>query len=235
MSWLSRFLNVLHRNRLDRDLDEEIRFHIDARTEELTRAGLSAEEAQMRARQQFGNPLPLRESSRDIKLIPRLDSILSDIGFGFRLWRRHKIVTAAAVVSLSLAIGACTAAFSLIDALILRPLPVDDPQSLIYVALRAPSDSRDGLSFNYPLFGEMRDAARPFVRLFAMSDQSRRDATFDDPGESEKVYGQWISGEALTILGVKPALGRLLEPADDVNPGQHPRSHIELRLLDAAV
>ena len=57
MSWLSRFLNVLHRNRLDRDLDEEIRFHLDARTEELIRTGISADDAKMRARQQFGNPL----------------------------------------------------------------------------------------------------------------------------------------------------------------------------------
>ena len=98
----------------------------------------------------------MRESSRDIKLFPRLESILLDVVFGLRLCRSNKIVTAAAVVSLSLAIGACTAAFSLIDALILRPLPVNDPESLIYVALRAPGDTRDGLSFNYPLFA--RDA-----------------------------------------------------------------------------
>src|SRR5688572_2909891 len=144
--------------------------------------------------------------------MPWLDSILRDIGFGVRLCRRHKAVTAAAVVSLSLAIGACTAAFSLIDALILRPLPVDDPRSLIYIGQRAPADTRDGLSFNYPLFGQLREAGRPYVRLFAMSDQSRRDATFDG-GEPERVYGQWVSGDAFALLGVKPAIGRLLAPS----------------------
>ena len=158
----------------------------------------------------------------EIEFLPRLESIGRDLRFSLRLCRRHKTVTAAAVVSLSLAIGACTAAFSLIDALILRPLPVDDPESLTYLALRAPGATRDGLSFNYPLFVSLRDAGRSHVRLFAMSDQSRRDATFDGSGEPEKVYGQWISGDALTILGVKPALGRLLAPSDDVNPGQHP-------------
>jgi predicted permease len=152
----------------------------------------------------------------------RLESIVRDIAFGLRVCRGSKAVTAAAVVSLSLAIGACTAAFSLIDALLLRPLPVDDPSSLIYVAVRAPGETRDGLSFNYPLFREMRDAGRPYVRLFAMSDQSRRDATFDDGAEPDRVYGQWISGDALPLLGVKPALGRVLAAADDVNPGQHP-------------
>jgi putative ABC transport system permease protein len=222
MSWLSRFANVMRRGRLDADLDEEIRFHLEARIEEFTKAGMSAEEERKRACHQFGNTLLVRESSRDIKLFPRLESIVRDVEFGLRLCRRSKSVTAAALVSLSLAIGACTAAFSLLDALILRPLPVEDPQSLIYVALRAPGDSRDGLSFNYPLFGERREAGRPYVRLFAMSDQSRRDATFGDGAEPERVYGQWISGDALTLLGVKPALGRVLAPSDDLNPGQHP-------------
>ncbi len=124
--------------------------------------------------------------------------------------------------SLSLAVGGCTAAFALIDALILRALPVTDPHSLVYLALRAPADTRDGLSFNYPLFRDLREASRPSVVLFAMSDQSRRDATFDGSGEPEKVYGQWISGDALDSLGVKPALGRLLTQSDDLNPGQHP-------------
>ena len=222
MSWLSRLVNVVRQTRVDRDLDEELRFHLQARIEEFTRAGMSADQAKTRARHLFGNPLLVRESSHDIKVFSRLESILRDAGFSIRLWRRNKLVTTAVLVSLSLTIGACTAAFSLIDALVLRPLPVDDPPSLIYVALRAPADTRDGLSFNYPLYREMRTAAGPYVRLFAMSDQSRRDATFDDSGQLEKVYGQWVSGDAFAILGVKPALGRVLAASDDINPGQHP-------------
>ncbi len=222
MSWLSRVVSVIRSDRLNRDLDDEMRFHLDARTEEYTRAGLSIEEARARARRQFGSPALLRDASRDIKLLPRLESILRDVSFATRLWRRNKLVTGAALVSLSLALGACTAAFSLIDALILRMLPVDDPQSLIYVALRVPTEDRDGLAFNYPLFREMRAASSRQVRLFALSDQAKRDAVFDDRGHAEKVYAQWVSGEAFAILGVKPALGRVLASTDDINPGRHP-------------
>src|SRR5688572_6324449 len=222
MSWLSRFLSVIRSDRLNRALDDEMRFHLDARTEEYTRAGLSIEEARALARRQFGSPALLRDASRDIKLLPRLESILRDVSFATRLWRRNKLVTGAALLSLSLAVGACTAAFSLIDALILRMLPVDDPQSLIYVALRVPTEDRDGLAFNYPLFREMRAASSRQVRLFALSDQAKRDAVFDDRGHAEKVYAQWVSGEAFAILGVKPALGRVLASTDDFNPGQHP-------------
>jgi putative ABC transport system permease protein len=164
----------------------------------------------------------MRYAIRDIRLFPRLESILRDVVFAVRLWRRNKMVTGAALVSLALAVGACTAAFSLIDALILRTLPVDEPRSLVYVALRAPADNRDGLSFNYPLFREMRAAGGSQVRLFALSDQDQREAVIDGNGQAEKVYGQWVSGDTFSILGVKPALGRLLSAADDINPGQHP-------------
>ena len=222
MSWFSRLVRVIRSDRLNRDLDDEMRFHLDERIEEYTSAGLSIEDASARARRQFGNPALLRDASRDIKLLPRLESILRDVSFAARLWRRNKLVTAAALVSLSLAVGACTAAFSLIDALILRTLPVDDPRSLIYVALRVPAEDRDGLAFNYPLFREMRAASSRQVRLFALSDQAKRDAVFDDSGQAEKVYGQWVSGDAFAILGVKPALGRVLASTDDINPGQHP-------------
>ena len=222
MSWLSRFVSMISSDRLNRDLDDEIRFHLDARTEEHTRAGLSIEEASALARRQFGSAALVPDASRDIKLFPRIESILRDVSFAMRLWRRNKLVTGAALVSLSLAVGACTAAFSLIDALILRTLPVEDPQTLIYVALRGPTDAHDGLSFNYPLFREMRAASSAQVRLFAVSDQDRGDAVFDGSGQVEKVYGQWVSGDAFAILGVKPALGRVLASTDDINPGQHP-------------
>jgi hypothetical protein len=102
MSWFSRFMNVVRRDRLTRDLDDEIRFHVASRAEELTRAGMSPEQAKKQAGRQLGNPLLLRESSRDIKLFPRLESILLDVAFGLRICRKSAIVTAAAVVSSAL-------------------------------------------------------------------------------------------------------------------------------------
>lgn len=141
------------------------------------------------AQRLFGNRLNVRDTSGDIKLSARLESILLDVNFALRLWRRNKTVTAAALISLSLAVGACAAAFSLVDALILRSLPVSDPASLIYVAQRAPGDRDDGLSFNYPLFNSMRDASRAQVRLFAMSDQRRGSAVFEGNGDHDRSLG----------------------------------------------
>ena len=127
------------------------------------------------------------------------------------------------MLSLSLAIAACTATFSLIDALILRALPVNDPHRLVYVLYGSPGDADELATFNYPLFERMREASRAQVQLFGMSHQSLREAVFaDSGGQPEKIYAQWISGDAFPLLGVKPALGRLLTGSDDLKPGQHP-------------
>ena len=142
--------------------------------------------------------------SRGEGLLRVAESIVHDVRFGARVLWKNSTVTVVAVLSLSLAIGACTASFSLIDALILRPLPVADPARLINVVHRPAGEAEDSTWFNYPLFERMRDAAREHVQLFGMSYPSRRDAIFDDGDrQPEKVYAQWISGDALPILGVK--------------------------------
>src|SRR5262245_23104222 len=174
MSWISRLVNVWRHDRLTQDLDDEIEFHLRARSEEFRQAGMAPAEAGAQARRQFGNPLFVRDSSRDIKLPARLDSIFQDVRFGLRLFRKNAALTAAAVLSLSLAIGACTAAFSLIDALILRLLPVKEPQDLVYALYVAPADSEDREFFNYPLFERMRRERRDQIQLFGMSFQSQR-------------------------------------------------------------
>ena len=122
MSWLSRLTNAFRSSRLDRDLDAELEFHIEARTDELIAKGATPEDAAREARRHFGNRLLLRESSRDAKLISWLESVFQDLRFGLRMLRKNAGVTAAAVLSLSLAIGACTAAFSLIDSVALAPV-----------------------------------------------------------------------------------------------------------------
>jgi len=148
-----------------------------------------------------------------------LNNLFQDMRFGARLLRKNSVVTAAAVLSLGLAIGTCTAAFSLIDALVLRPLPVREPHRLVYVTY----GERGSSSFNYPLFMQMRDSAADRARLFAVSFQGRRRAIFDDSGgQEERVYGQWISGDAFSVLGIQPALGRLFTPDDDRTLGAHP-------------
>src|SRR5690349_1454634 len=170
MSWLSRMVNVARGRRLNQDLDDEFHFHMSERADELMREGVPAKEAHARARRLFGNAGLFREESRDARVWTRLASLVRDVRFALRLYRRSPTITVASLVSLSLAIGTCTAAYSLVDALVLRPLPVNDPNSLIYVGLREVGSTQDGLSFNYPLFAEMRTASRGRVALFALSD-----------------------------------------------------------------
>jgi len=132
-------------------------------------------------------------------------------------------VNAAAVVSLSLALGACVAAFSLVDALILRPLPVRQPAQLIYLAFSTPEPDRpESSTFNDPLFARLREAGRGRVDLAAFSTHVMRPATFTDEGEKEQLRTQYVSGDAFGLLGVVPAAGRLLTSQDDIRPGEQP-------------
>ena len=213
---LERLRNLFRRESLSAELEEELQFHIAARADELMRDGLAREQAEAQARRQLGHSLLLREESRAAKLFPRIDSILQDAQYGVRQLRKNPAVTAAAALSLSLAIGACTAAFALIDALILRPLPVRDPERLIYAFHRAPNDPIDLEYFSYPLFERMREASFGQARLFGMSYLTRYEVTFDDAaGERERVYPQWVSADAFDVLGVKPSSGRMFAAADE--------------------
>lgn len=224
MSWWSRLTNVFTAGRLERELDEELQFHRDERIRELMAGGLSREAATSAVARRFGNPLLLREQSRDVKLFPWLDSLIRDVRQGVRALIKHCAVTGASVLSLALALGACVAAFSLVDALILRPLPVRQPERLVYLAFPTDNPERpEGDTFNDPLFVRVRDASREHAALFAMSTQVVRPTIFSDSGgEKERLRTQYLSGDAFEQLGVKPAAGRLIGIQDDDQPGAHP-------------
>src|SRR5258707_10729464 len=151
MSLWSRISNVVRGDRLSREIDEELESHI---AEAIEQGRDPAE-----ARRAFGSALRQREQSRDIRLIAWLDSLRADAIFGWRRLKKNKVTSAAAILSLGLAIGACTSAFRLIDALLLRPLPVVEPERL-YVLLREGIDPggnfRKGESWEYPLFRQLR-------------------------------------------------------------------------------
>jgi len=139
----SRFLNAFRSSRVNDSLDEELRFHVEERTRELAAAGHSPEDAARQARRVLGNTLVLRDRSRDVKLLPWLDAVLRDVRYGARVLRKNLIVTTAAVLSLALAMGACIAAFSLIDALVLRPLPIREPDRVVTLSYTDLTDSTD--------------------------------------------------------------------------------------------
>jgi predicted permease len=224
MSWWSRLSNVFRAGHVDSELDAELQFHLEERIRQLTDAGMTREAAAAQVARRFGNPLRWREQSRDVKLLPWIDSILRDVRLGVRMLRKNALVTGAAVASLSLALGACVAAFSLVDALILRPLPVRDPERLVYLTFPTDTPERpEADTFNDPLFVRLREASPGVVHLIAMSTQVMRPVTFADAGGGkEPVRTQYVSGDAFDTLGVGPAAGRLLTGHDDLTPGAHP-------------
>jgi len=209
-------VNVLRSDGLSREIDEELESHIAEAIEQ----GRDPEEA----RRAFGSTLSRREESRDVRLLPWLDSLRADAVFGWRQLMKRKVTSAAAVLSLALAIGACTSAFRLIDALLLRPLPVADPERLYAL-------SREGIGFDgkpatfdgwaYPSFRLMRAAVKDQAELIAVSYGDRVDVTYDSK-EIEKAYLQYVSGWMFDSFGLRPAMGRLFTENDDRKPGAHP-------------
>jgi predicted permease len=218
MSFLSRIANVLRGDRLSREIDEELQAHLAEAVEQ----GRDPAEA----RRAFGSALQLREESRDVRLIAWIESLRADAVFGWRQLTKTKATSAAAVLSLALAIGACTAAFRLIDALLLRPLPVADPERLYAVAFENVGAADGKLttydSCSFPMFRLMRTAVQDQAELVAVSYAERVDLTYGSDQEMEKAYRQFVSGWMFPTLGLRPASGRLLTENDDLKPGAHP-------------
>jgi predicted permease len=202
---------------VSRELDEEFAAHIQQAIEE----GRDPAEA----RKAFGSVLRHREASLDIRLLGWLDSLRTDVIFGSRLLWKAKGTSAVAILSLGLAMGACVSAFRIIDALLLRPLPVRHPERL-YVLLRKgigpDGRPRTTASSEYPLYRDMRAAVANQADLLAISNAVRRDLTYGSDEETERAYVQYVSGSMFDKFGITPALGRVLTENDDLKPGAHP-------------
>jgi predicted permease len=217
MSVWSRVSNIFRSDRLNSDIDEELRSHI----EEAIAEGRDPDEV----RKKFGSLPRHREESRDIRLLVWLDSLRADVVFGWRQLAKRPATSAAAVLSLALAIGASTSAFRLIDALLLRPMPVAHADRLYAMLTRGtgPDGSfRTTDSNEYPQFRLMRAAVKDEAEMIAVSWVERADLTYASDEEMEKAHRQYVSGWMFSAFGLKPALGRLLTESDDLTPRSHP-------------
>ncbi|MHB8390512.1 MAG: ABC transporter permease [Acidobacteriaceae bacterium] len=213
----SRIVNVFRGDTLNREIDEEFESHIAEGIEQ----GRDAAEV----RKAFGSSLRQREQSHNIRVIAWLESLRADVIFGWRQIKRNNVTFAAAVLSLAFAMGACTSAFRLIEALFLRPLPITAPDRLYAlsrqgIAPNGKSQIYDGWA--YPPFLLMRDAVKGEAELIAVSYAERMDLTYKSDLEMEKAYVQYVSGWMFDSFGLRPALGRLLTENDDLKPGTHP-------------
>jgi predicted permease len=217
MSLWTRMRNVFRGEQLNREIDEELEAHIA----EAIAHGRNPGEA----RRAFGSAMRHREESRDARLLMWLESLRADAVFGWRQLNKTKVTSLAAILSLALAIGACTSAFRLIDAILLRPLPVANPERLYGLSRQGIGPEGKPQDFDgwaYPDFQLMRAAVKDQAELFAVSYAEPVDLTYKSDEDIEKAYLQYVSGWMFPTLGLRPALGRLLTENDDLKPGGHP-------------
>ncbi len=207
--------------RMLEDLDQEIREHIDRETQDNIARGMPPEEARYAAVRKFGNVTRVREETREVWSFPRFEELLQDIRYGLRVLRISPGFTCVAILTLALGIGANTAIYTLIDAVMLRMLPVKNPQELVSLNLAGPLDTQfprdvDGdfsTEFPYAAFLQMREHNQVLSALFAFKDTGRLSVLVN--GNAEIVHGQLVTSNYFSALGVRAALGRDFAPEED--------------------
>jgi predicted permease len=211
----NRLRHWIHRRQFDRDLAEELETHRSLRRARLEQGGMTTSDAAVASRRAFGNVTLAREDARAVWIARWVDEFLRDLRHGARLLRRSPGFAVVAVLSLALGIGANTAIFSLVDAIILKPLPVEQPEQLVILGRVNARNEQSNLP--YALFDALRTPDRSFAGVLAAVD-----GTYhlnmqlpESSGDGEPVLVQPVSGEYFQVLGVRTALGRLLAPEDD--------------------
>ncbi|HEV2666590.1 MAG TPA: ABC transporter permease, partial [Blastocatellia bacterium] len=202
---------ILRRSQMERELDEELRCHIRRQTEQNVRLGMSLEDARYAAQKAFGGVEQAKERSRDARGVRWIEDLWQDLRYGARLLMKKPGFTLIAGLTLALGIGANTAVFSLVDAFMLRLLPVKDPERLVFVKAVS-SQGRTRGSFPYGAFEQFRDLSHSFSGIFAY-DATRFSATVK--GQPEMIWGDFVSGSYFDVLGVSALYGRAFTAVDD--------------------
>jgi len=209
MTWRWRWRWLAARRAAERDLDDELRSHIEMRTAELRAAGMSEAAALREARKRFGNQAAIRESTREVGINRALEEFFQDVRYACRVLARQPGFAATAVLTLALAIGANGAIFSAIHAALLRPLPFPHPRQLVFVWGRDAIHKRWSLS---PADLEDYRQAGSFQAVAALQGQSVNLTGIEEPA---RVVGGFVSPEYFSILGVQAALGRTFAAGED--------------------
>jgi predicted permease len=210
-SWWSA---VAHRGRFEDEMRAEMEFHLQARIDDLIARGRSPGEARRQARMEFGTPDAIKDDCRQSRGLRLVDTTVQDVRYAWRVMRKAPGFTAAAVLSLALGIGANTAIFTLIDAVMLRTVPVANADRLFFLAHgNGPTPS---MSSNYGLFEQYAALSNVFDGVTAYSTNALKVATAD---EIESVDGLWVSGNFHAVAGVPMALGRGLAAERDRDVG----------------
>jgi macrolide transport system ATP-binding/permease protein len=212
-----RVLFLLRRGQFDREMSEEMRFHLEMKAEEYVEGGMTREEAVYAARRGFGNQALLGEASREVWSFVMIETLLKDVRYAARVLWKSPGFTLVAVVTLALGIGANTAIFSFVDAVLLRPLPVREPERLVYVFGGSRTNPYNVSS--YPDYLDYRDRNHVFSDLIAYSSIT---LSLNDNERADAASGLIVTGNYFDALGVRAQVGRTFLPEEDTTPGGHP-------------
>jgi putative ABC transport system permease protein len=216
VTWLQelgrRLLILLRGRQLDADLEEEMRLHRELREQQQIEAGLSPEEAHSAVRRRFGNPLLLREESRDLWRWSWLENTVQDLRHGSRMLVKNPGFTAVAMITLALGIGANTAIFSVVNAVLLRPLPFKSPSSLVALHEGIPGMGYPKVGFSPPDFVIFGREQRSFSAIGGFRNVG---VEISGQGEPERATAARVSASLFRLLDAKPMLGRTFAPEED--------------------
>jgi len=226
MRWISKLQSILrivfrHRQS-ETELDDELRDHLEQEVANNIRAGMTPEEARFAAQCLMGSLALYKEECRDARSLGFVEHSLRDLRYAIRTLRHTPLFTSVAIVTLALGIGANTTIFTFVENILLRSLPVHDPQTLVAL------NWGDTISMSYPNYVDLRDGNTAFSNLAAyrfvplsISIHTR---------DNVRVWGYETTVNYFEMLGVQPLLGRFFGPADDDKPGAHPVLVISHRL-----
>jgi putative ABC transport system permease protein len=209
MNWIQQLLS---RRQLDSDLAEEIRQHMEEKVEELMAGGLSRKEAELAARRAFGNPVRLEEQGREVWRWTAVEDFLTDVRFALRQLRKSPSFTAACILTLALGIGANTVVFSVVNAVVLRPLPFAQPERVALVASIHDRDPKQLSDVSYPTFFDFRKDNKVFDHLVSYRST---DATLTGASQPIHVQAQIVSWDVFALAGIQPMLGRGFLPQEE--------------------
>ncbi|HYY97780.1 MAG TPA: ABC transporter permease [Pyrinomonadaceae bacterium] len=221
MYWLrllrTRLRGLLRKKSVESEMEEELRFHLGMRAAENVRAGMAPEEAKRAALRSFGQVSRIKEYCRDFKGGGLVETLLQDVKFGARTLGKNPGFALIVTLTLALGIGANTAIFSFVNAVLLRPLPVAEPERLVYVFGGTRATPYNVSS--YPDYVDYRDRNNVFSDLIAYSPIT---LSLNDNGQAEMISGLIVTGNYFDALGVSARVGRTFLPEEDTTPGGHP-------------
>jgi putative ABC transport system permease protein len=220
---------LVSRSEVEQELDDEIRFHLDRETEKYQRQGMSRDAARRRAAIEFGGVEQTKEASRDARGTTGLESIMRDLRYAIRSLQRRPAFTVTVIATLALGIGANAGIFTLVNALLLRPLPVPHPEQLVIVSNPTQVNTNNVGSpltdyVSFPLYRDVRARNTVFTDMYANGEPGTLDVEIGDGNDAgvEHPHARFVTGNYFAVLGVAAYAGRTFTAEEDRAPGEDP-------------